>query len=279
MLTLKMHKNLGRAARILSLSMPKIAESFYRIGRRLVGSRPTALIRKSASGSVYTTTSANSGQSWYAPNYWRSRRYHFRDPLDWGEHLIEKYQLSKYLTEACVLIDIGANTGELSVAALNRGAKVIALEPDPRAHAALSLNTASWDSSVQIHLLAAAAKAGDLTFWIATDGGDSSAIRPVSRIFQTSVITTVRAVTCDILVTEASDFINDRSIILKVEAEGYEPEVLDGAAEVLQRCRFVTIDAGPEREGEPTIEECVRILSQHGLNARVTGNIVTATPQ
>ena len=272
------HKNVARAARVLSLSIPGLAELFYRIGRWLAGSRPTACIRETAPGSVYTATSASSGQSWYAPNYWRARRYHFRDPSEWGEHLVEKYQLSNYLTEGCVLIDIGANTGELSVAALKGGANVIALEPDPRAHAALLLNTASWDSSAQIHLLAAASKAGDLTFWMATDGGDSSAIRPMSRIFQKSVMTTVQAVTCDALYTEASDFIANRPILLKVEAEGYEPEVLDGAAEVLQRCRFVTIDAGPEREGKPTIEACVRILSQHGLNVRVTGNIVTAAP-
>lgn len=274
-----MHTNLARAARTLALSLPRFAELFYIIGRRLLGSRPTASITETDPGGVYTATSFSSGHSWYAPNYWRARRYHFRDPSEWGNILIKKYQLADYLTEGNVLIDIGANTGELSVAALKRGVKVIALEPDPRAHTALLLNTASWESSAQIHRLAAASKVGHLSFWLATDGGDSSAIRPMPRIFQKSVMTTVRAVTCDALCTEASDFIANRPIILKVEAEGYEPEVLDGAPAVLQRCRFVTIDAGPEREGKPTIEACVRILSQHGLDVRVRGNIVTAAPK
>lgn len=41
--------------------------------------------------------------------------------------------------------------------------------------------------------------------------------------------------------------------LLKVEAEGFEPEVLQGAERILHKIRFVSVDCGPERMGIPTL--------------------------
>ena len=53
--------------------------------------------------------------------------------------------------------------------------------------------------------------------------------------------------------------------ILKVEAEGMEPEVLRGALRTLKRTKFCVVDAGPERYGKSTAAECISILQASGF--------------
>ena len=53
--------------------------------------------------------------------------------------------------------------------------------------------------------------------------------------------------------------------LLKVEEEGFEPEVLAGAERTLTRCRLVAVDCGPERDGFDTAARCVEILYDHGF--------------
>ena len=52
--------------------------------------------------------------------------------------------------------------------------------------------------------------------------------------------------------------------ILKIEAEGLEPEIILGASEFIKNCRWVVVDGGPERglEEETTIEKCTNLLIQ-----------------
>jgi hypothetical protein len=50
-----------------------------------------------------------------------------------------------------------------------------------------------------------------------------------------------------------------------VDLEGYEPEVLVGAAKALARTRIVTVDAWEERQGKPTASECLNFLYQLGF--------------
>ena len=64
------------------------------------------------------------------------------------------------------------------------------------------------------------------------------------------------------------NFPSGRIAVLKVEAEGFEPEVLRGADQTLQRTDVVTVDAGEEREGKSTAPECVNILLKAGFELR-----------
>ena len=50
--------------------------------------------------------------------------------------------------------------------------------------------------------------------------------------------------------------------VFKVEAEGYEPEVLEGAIETLKLVEYVTVDFGPERgkKNKNTVVEVNEIL-------------------
>ncbi|MFM1953459.1 MAG: hypothetical protein RL187_668, partial [Actinomycetota bacterium] len=56
--------------------------------------------------------------------------------------------------------------------------------------------------------------------------------------------------------------------LLKIEAEGYEPEVLAGARSILPRVERITVDAGEEREGKSTAPECVTLLTDQGFRLK-----------
>ena len=53
--------------------------------------------------------------------------------------------------------------------------------------------------------------------------------------------------------------------LLKIEAEGFEPEVPEGFVQTLKRCRHVVVDGGPERgpDSQTTIETCVNLLLEN----------------
>ena len=50
--------------------------------------------------------------------------------------------------------------------------------------------------------------------------------------------------------------------LLKIEAEGAEPEVLIGAEQTIKLCEYISVDAGPERgiEQKTTIKEVKQFL-------------------
>ena len=68
--------------------------------------------------------------------------------------------------------------------------------------------------------------------------------------------------------TNKSEFWKEMIIDLmgsQIEAEGFEPEVLEGAGEVLKRTELVTVDAGEERGGASTAPECLNLLFGAGF--------------
>ena len=50
--------------------------------------------------------------------------------------------------------------------------------------------------------------------------------------------------------------------LLKIEAEGAEPEVLRGAEKTIKNCNYISVDAGPERgmEQKTTVKEVSQFL-------------------
>ena len=64
-----------------------------------------------------------------------------------------------------------------------------------------------------------------------------------SSIFDTGIFTNIIKIKVDKL----DNIINKKIKLMKVEAEGAEPEVLEGARNLLSNCQYVTIDCSPER--------------------------------
>jgi hypothetical protein len=67
--------------------------------------------------------------------------------------------------------------------------------------------------------------------------------------------------------TLSAQFPNERIRLLKLEAEGAEPEVLEGAISVLNSIDYVSADVGPERgiHEQETRDTVVNFLEAHGF--------------
>ncbi len=155
------------------------------------------------------------------------------------------------------VIDIGANVGEFSLGMADRGARVLALEGDPTVFGCLSKNVEGTQIEAKQALVWKAEE--ELTFYSAPAKADSSIFRPPSN----QQITEIRlpAQPLDALAAHL-----DGIDLIKCDAEGAEPEVLEGGKDVLARTRQIALDTGPEREGAETGEECERILKGMGFD-------------
>lgn len=160
------------------------------------------------------------------------------------------------LTSSDQVVDVGAHSGEFGLWAGRFSAHYVGIEPDPIAFGALERNFPTG----ALEKLACGAERGVAEFSLATSTGDSSFGSSGGRVIQ-------------VVVERLDDVVNrnfpsGRIAVLKVEAEGFEPEVLRGADQTLQRTDVVTVDAGEEREGKSTAPECVNILLKAGFELR-----------
>jgi ABC-type phosphate transport system ATPase subunit len=81
----------------------------------------------------------------------------------------------------------------------------------------------------------------------------------------------VEAIRLDILMHKLGI---DRIDFLKIDAEGAEPEVLDGVD--LSKVKKVAVDCAPERFGKSTVSKVVQILRTAGYECKVIGYMVYA---
>lgn len=158
------------------------------------------------------------------------------------------------------VIDIGANVGEFSIAQAARGARSYAVEGDPRVFACLLRNIAGISGIVPVPSLLWKEE-GDLTFYSEPRRADSSVFRPETGESVTAI--TLPATTLDRLAERHG---LDRIDFVKCDAEGAEPEVIEGGREVLSRARQVAFDTGAERMGQETGADVERLLRGLGFD-------------
>ncbi|MDX1561431.1 MAG: FkbM family methyltransferase [Gammaproteobacteria bacterium] len=139
-----------------------------------------------------------------------------------------------------VVVDCGANVGELKYYFTLRDLPVeyIGIEPSPLEYRCLERNVAPsatfnvglWDRDAE------------LEFFVSSQMADSSLIEPPSY----DAIVKVPARRLDGLLS------HDRIKLLKLEAEGAEPEAIAGCEGILDRIEYVSADLGFERGVEQT---------------------------
>jgi len=139
--------------------------------------------------------------------------------------------ISALMKPGKVFIDIGANIGVHSLVAAGHGATVKSFEPVPRIGDALlrSVKASHLDQRVELVRSALGAKEGQITIYVArrSDDGSHSAVAgiPAESIDSISVP-----------MTTLDTFLQQRSIkpdLLKIDVEGFESQVLDGATSLL----------------------------------------------
>ncbi|MEM1386759.1 MAG: FkbM family methyltransferase [Pseudomonadota bacterium] len=163
------------------------------------------------------------------------------------------------------VLDVGANVGDFAVATAERCARVIAVDGDPAVVACLKRNIDAADNILALcHVLWK--EAGPLTFHSAPSKSDSSIFQPPG---EDSTALVIDATTLDLL---AETHGIDQLAVLKMDAEGAEPEVLEGGKALLARTRFVSIDTGPERLGETTTDTVAKMLAAQGFTVLPQNN-------
>ena len=158
------------------------------------------------------------------------------------------------------VLDVGAHAGEFSLLAANAGRAVYAVEPDPDALACLRRNLADREAVTVIDAVVWNAEE-EQEFNLASATSDSSVFAPA----ETTAAVRRRATTLDRIAEEHGI---DGLAFLKCDAEGAEPEALEGGRELLRRTARVAIDTGPERKGERTSDACEALLRDAGFAVR-----------
>jgi FkbM family methyltransferase len=161
--------------------------------------------------------------------------------------------------ESLVCVDIGANIGEVSRIFRDflNAKQIIAIEPDAKEFECLKANTEDF---AQLFNVALWNKEAKMTFYSKNSTGDSSLFKPPGD----AVVSRVNTMPLDLLLAPLHI---DKIHLIKLEAEGAEPEIVEGSPETLSRTHFISADLGPER-GENCGETFVpvkRLLTNLGF--------------
>lgn len=156
------------------------------------------------------------------------------------------------------VIDCGANIGEIGLYLANSGVDYHGFEPEEKEARCCDLN--NFDGEKQTNRLALWNENTTLKFYSKPDSADSSAFPTQDNleVFEIPAIT-------------LSHYVKEHGIehirFAKIEAEGAEPEVLEGALDVLGIIDYISVDCGFERgkEKASTFEACNEILINSGF--------------
>lgn len=151
------------------------------------------------------------------------------------DSLARDYFLSRIkFTDGDVVLDCGANIGELYFWFKFNDLRVryVAFEPSPLEFSALRMNCPNADA----HNVALWNRNETIPFYLASEDADSSIIQPAQH--QGSIAVEGRRL-------EA--YIEEPIRLLKLEAEGAEPEILEGIGDKLRLIEYISADLGFER--------------------------------
>jgi len=166
-----------------------------------------------------------------------NRHNRYKKGIFYGVNLLaEQYSLDKIINiKNGILIDCGANIGELGFWAKKMSLHYLGFEPESNEFKCLTLN-----ADDRVENIALWNKNEKLKFNSLPNSGDTS-------VFDIRGSTTSFEVDGRRLDTVIKLLDTNGPRILKVEAEGAEPEVLEGSKHILKDIDFITVDCGPER--------------------------------
>src|SRR6185312_5187126 len=181
-------------------------------------------------------------------------------------------QVKKFLDLESVttVLDVGANRGQYAKNIRDAGfrGKIISMEPGSEAHQFLT-RAAAGDPLWQIlPPIAIGSQDGFVELNVSGNSGESSSILPIlsastEAMPQSGYVATER-VPLAMLDTIAKQYLNnvDGPIFLKLDVQGFESEVLKGAAQVLTKVAGLQVELSlvPLYEGQLQFNEMIEIL-------------------
>lgn len=189
--------------------------------------------------------------------------YHLRDGFDFRVKILSKEYCLNLINfeEGDNILDVGANTGDFYLCLMNLGIanlNYFAFEPAPLTFLNLKRNIESNKViNSEIFNIGLWNQDKKLKFYLAEDDFDSSFIFPKNK---TSSI--------EIEGKRLSNIIKEPVKLLKLEAEGAEPEVLEGIGDKLGLIEYIAADLGFERglRSDSTIPEVSNYLIPKGFD-------------
>lgn len=177
-----------------------------------------------------------------------------------GEQIGKDYMLNKItFFEKDLVIDIGANSGDLMLYFKDLNIKYFGIEPGKIEYECLKLNVPDGE----IFNIALGNKNDKLKFFYKPESGDSSLVE--MNNFSDSY---------EVDVKTFDDFIFQNDLegihikLLKLEAEGFEPEILSGMKKSINNIEFISADLGPERgkDEETTAPDALNFLFKNNFS-------------
>lgn len=190
--------------------------------------------------------------------------------VDMSDRVFPKYTYPDFVSveEGDTIVEVGAFIGEFSMRAAERADRLVAVEPDEGNVAALTRNLERFDD-VEIVNRAVWSESGRLQFNLADDPSEGS----ILDVDDTTVsdVVTLEAISVSDL---AEEFDIETVDFLKVEAEGVEPEVLEGIGDL--DVRKIAVECSPERDGESPADDVLAWLSGRDYTIRMRDDVVFA---
>jgi hypothetical protein len=166
--------------------------------------------------------------------------------------LTESYGLESIkFSKDDLIVDVGANTGELQLAFPEQS--YIGFEPSPQEFSILTKNKKT-NSVIYNYCIGNSNEYAD--FYISTESSDSSLFAPLK------VESVIR-----IKMHRLDELTNSSIKLLKVDAEGAELEVFEGSTGILRNIEYISADLGFEKGvyEESTLPEVLNLLYKHNF--------------
>jgi FkbM family methyltransferase len=175
--------------------------------------------------------------------------------------LMKTYHLDKIPEPLSgAFIDCGANVGELGAFSRAKGLDYHAFEPEPLEADCCDQN--NFQGKRKTNRVGLWSEDGTMTFYSKPSTADSS-------LFETDGYHDRHTLNVRSLDSFTAENGIDAIAVIKIEAEGAEPEILIGASESLKRARYVTVDCGFERgrAQESTLVPVINFMLTSGFEA------------
>ncbi|MEQ8968218.1 MAG: FkbM family methyltransferase [Azospirillaceae bacterium] len=171
------------------------------------------------------------------------------------------------------VLDVGANTGQYASRLRRAGydGRIVSFEPLSEAHAALEAAAAGDPDWTAAPRLALGDADGEIAINVAAASDMSSALAPTAEM--AALLDDARAVRRETVPLARLDTIFDthvapgERVLLKLDTQGFDGRVLDGAAGVMDRIALVQSELAlvPIYEGEPDWRAMIDRMAREGF--------------
>jgi FkbM family methyltransferase len=179
-----------------------------------------------------------------------------------GSRVWKRYLVDKVINDVIpnTIIDIGSNIGEFTNYVNDKymgKVKIYSIDPDPVAVECFEINCTGIN--IKLFPIALSNQSGIYKIYLVPESADTSFHKPTLDTYEHYIET-------ETLDNLFSDFDLETPVLLKMDAEGNEPEILRGGTKLLKKISFISIDCGPERKGFSTTQEVILLLEAEGFS-------------